>query len=220
MPQNLPINSMTVTDTDVFPNAAIGKKPEILSEILQEEKNITVYEREIPHLEKDIESLVGKEFELRCSGTLKEIESAIRAGLKNETALCEDAISLLVRFKEISEADSFRILLEKVETNMCRKFHTDINDLRMLCTYSGQGTMWLPEGAVNRSFLKSMEGNESIVSDNALVQQVSAGDVVILKGAIYPQKNTKAIVHRSPPIEESGEKRILFRIDTNEFMNF
>lgn len=216
--QNLPMN--TLTNIEVFPNAAIGRKPEVLSEILKEEKNITVYEREIPHLEKDIQSLLGREFELRCSGTLKEIEFALRAGLKNELALCEDAINLLKRFKEISEAGSFRILLEKVETNMCRKFHTDINDLRMLCTYSGQGTMWLPEGAVNRSVLKSMEGNESIVSNNTLVQQVSSGDVVILKGAIYPQKNTKAIVHRSPPIEELGEKRVLFRIDTNEFMNF
>ena len=44
------------------------------------------------------------------------------------------------------------------------------------------------------------------------------GAVAVLKGAIYPQKNTNAVVHRSPAIEETSEKRLLLRIDTNDFL--
>ncbi|MGK0427956.1 MAG: hypothetical protein ACJAUR_002072 [Ulvibacter sp.] len=42
----------------------------------------------------------------------------------------------------------------------------------------------------------------------------------MLKGAIYLSEGTKAVVHRSPTIEESVETRLLLRIDTNEFLNF
>ena len=47
---------------------------------------------------------------------------------------------------------------------------------------------------------------------------LTIGDIVILKGALYPE--SKAIIHRSPTIEETGKKRLLLRIDTNESVNF
>ena len=47
---------------------------------------------------------------------------------------------------------------------------------------------------------------------------VNAGDVVLLKGALYPGANP--ILHRSPSIEELGKVRLLLRIDTNSFLNF
>jgi hypothetical protein len=38
--------------------------------------------------------------------------------------------------------------------------------------------------------------------------------------AIYTEKDTKAIVHRCPTIEVTGQKHLLLNIDTNEFLNF
>jgi hypothetical protein len=95
-----------------------------------------------------------------------------------------------------------------------------MNDLRMLCTYSGPGTLWLSENNINRNALNSCGDNECIVLDESKIQQAKTGAVVILKGAIYPEEGTKAIVHRSPTIEDYGEKRLLLRIDTNAFLNF
>jgi len=131
-----------------------------------------------------------------------------------------DIETLLSIFNRITQAQSFRLLLATINTNMCRRFHTDVNDLRMLCTYSGPGTLWLTEDNVNREALETCKDNECIVKDESKIQQAPTGSVVILKGAIYPQQGTKAIVHRSPTIEESGEKRLLLRIDTNEFLKF
>jgi hypothetical protein len=86
----------------------------------------------------------------------------------------------------------------------------------MLCTYLGQGTLWLPDEAVDPKTSRS--ASHELVIDAELIQQIPAGDVVILKGALYPDADP--ILHRSPTIEESGETRLLLRIDTNESLNF
>jgi len=52
------------------------------------------------------------------------------------------------------------------------------------------------------------------------IQQAKTGAVILLKGALYPKKGTNAIVHRSPTIEESGERRLLLRVDTNDHLGF
>lgn len=131
--------------------------------------------------------------------------------------LYKDIECLLHLFKKISASENLSVLLETVNTNMCRRFHTDVNDLRLLCTYSGQGTLWLTEDNVNRNALDNSGNNEAIVIEENNIQQVETGDVVILKGSKYIQNDTKAVVHRSPSIENNKEKRLLLRIDTNEF---
>ena len=140
--------------------------------------------------------------------------------LKKYPLIKNDVISLLNLFKEITESNGYRILLATINSNMCRKFHTDINDLRMLCTYKGPGTLWLTENNINRKALESRCENNNIALDENKIKQAETGSVVLLKGALYPKEGTNAIVHRSPTIEESGKKRLLLRIDTNEFLNF
>lgn len=130
----------------------------------------------------------------------------------------EDVSELVKLFERATQASSFRLLLTTVSTNMCRKFHTDVNDLRLLCTYIGPGTLWLPDEAIDYKALQTGRNNQEIVVDERRIQQVRTGDVVILKGALYPEANP--VLHCSPAIEGKGEKRLLLRIDTNEFLNF
>lgn len=193
-----------------------------LQQIHQKEVNIAIYNRNIDFLSEEIEHLVNKQIELRASGSKEQIIFVLKKELNslNSNLLTEDIEYLLSIFEKITKAKSFRLLLATINTNMCRRFHTDVNDLRMLCTYSGPGTLWLTEDNVNRKALDSCGDNECIVLDETKIQQAQTGSIVLLKGAIYPQDGTKAIVHRSPTIEETGEKRLLLRIDTNEFLNF
>jgi len=129
--------------------------------------------------------------------------------------ILQDIKNLLHHFKAITNAKSFRLLLATVNSNMCKKFHVDINDLRMLCTYGGPGTLWLTEDNINRKALNPYGTNQSIVIDTNSIKQAKTGAVIILKGAKYQKDATKAAVHQSPTIEESREKRLLLRIDTN-----
>lgn len=189
-----------------------------LDRIHEKEINIAVYAREIDFLTQEIETLMDHNIELRASGDIEEIVMTISNELLpyNCHFLYTDIEHLLQKFSEITKATSFRLLLATVNTNMCRRFHTDINDLRLLCTYSGPGTLWLTEDNVNRKALDNSGDNECIVLDESRIQQADTRSIVILKGAIYPQEGTAAIVHRSPTIEETGQKRLLLRIDTNE----
>jgi hypothetical protein len=201
-------------------NAVAGTKPEVLHKIHRKEKNIAIYHRDISHLRSDINTCMKGKIEFRKSGSIPEIQAALEVEIPNCYDLIHDIVSLIKVFGELTENSTFKVLLSTVNTNMCRRFHTDINDLRLLCTYSGQGTLWIPEEFVNREALNSCGDNECILRDASQVQQVPTGSVAILKGAIYPKEGTKACVHRSPSIEESGERRLLLRIDTQDLFKF
>lgn len=203
-------------------NWVIGNCSTKLKQIHLSDKNIAVYNREIDFLSEEINSLLQQNIELRASGNVRSITKAISKELSplHLPLLLRDVEQLLSLFDQVSNAKIFRFLLATINTNMCRRFHTDMNDLRMLCTYSGPGTLWLSEDNINRNALNSCGDNECIVLDESKIQHAKTGAAVILKGAIYPEEGTKAIVHRSPTIEEYGGKRLLLRIDTNEFLNF
>jgi hypothetical protein len=203
-------------------NWVIGNCPTSLQKIHQKHINISIYDRDITHLSDEVKSLLAINAEIRISGDVNSILKQISSELKSNDSLSilNDIKDLLLQFKELSGANSFRLLFTTVNTNMCSRFHTDMNDLRLLCTYNGPGTVWLSDSNVNRNALETYGDNETIVKDNSQINYAKTGSVVLLKGAIFPLKGTKAIVHRSPTIEESGLSRLLLRIDANDFLNF
>jgi hypothetical protein len=199
-------------------NAIISNKVEVLHEIHSEDKNIAIYDRDVSLFLTDIETLLNQSIEIRTSGDVDSIMKTLKSELNACQLILDDITSQLTLFSKITNAKSFRLLLAAVNTNMCRRFHTDVNDLRMLCTYSGPGTLWLSDDNVNRKALATDEEFESIALDETNVHQTKTGSVAMLKGALYPKMGTTAIVHRSPTIEETGTKRLLLRIDTNDFI--
>jgi hypothetical protein len=84
----------------------------------------------------------------------------------------------------------------------------------MLCTYVGPGTLWAPNEIVNPKALSGRDPNQELILDETQIQQANPGDAIILKGAMYTHGNP--ILHRSPSVEESGERRLLLRVDLNE----
>lgn len=201
----------------IVKNWVEGTTPDILENIHQDNVNITMYNRNIDGLKKEINSLLKQDISSDLSGNVDTILNELKKvnELKKHNTIVQDIQNLLCLFKEITNAKGFRLLLATIDTNMCRKFHTDINDLRMLCTYSGSGTLWLTDDNVNRKALTTYQDNQSIVIDKNRIEQAKTGAIIVLKGAKYPKEVTKAVVHRSPTIEDSGEKRLLLRIDTN-----
>lgn len=198
-----------------------GNEMEVLHRIHQRETNIAICNRSVNQLSEEINLLIAEKVELRLSGNIRTIKALLQNAIdvKKYPLIIQDIELLLHTFEEVTKSTSFQMLLATINTNMCRKFHTDINELRMLCTYSGPGTLWLTDENINRTALNSIGNKQSIVIDENQVRQVETGAVAILKGAIYPQSNSKAVVHRSPTIEESGSTRLLLRIDSkNNFL--
>ncbi len=213
---------INVETTGQATNAAIGNDAKVLSEIHLASKNIAILQRDLSALNDMLLSLKERPVGLKANGTVEEITTSLKKYFDEElngyTLILNDIVNVLSLFENLTQSSSFRLLLTIVDTDMCRRFHTDINHLRLLCTYTGQGTLWLPDEAVNIKALKSRNTELEIAKDKNQIQQAGAGDVVILKGALHPEGN--AVVHRSPTIESSGEKRLLLRIDTNSFLNF
>ncbi|MEM6377803.1 MAG: DUF1826 domain-containing protein [Bacteroidota bacterium] len=211
---------MEKTIANTYKNAAIGTDEEIFESIHQKSKNIAIYQRDLSDLKEELSLLTNQKIEFRSNGGIYEITQTLKAffgqNFPTSLALLSDIINLLELFERTTKAPTMRLLLATVESSMCRKFHTDVNDIRLLCTYYGPGTVWLPDEAVNYQALKARKSNEEIVRDQKHIQHVNTGDVVLLKGALYEDANP--ILHRSPSNETPGTNRLLLRIDTEAFL--
>lgn len=205
-------------------NAVFAERIEQLREIHLPQKNIAILQREVSLLENEIQYVLENwsEDRLSLSGSIEsilaELDSWEQSLPQKFPSLKADIFSLVKSFSDLTGSDSLRLFLGRINSNMCRRFHTDVNSLRLLCTYSGPGTMWLSNENINHKAMRQKGSDPGIALDKSKIQQVNTGEVVILKGAVYPGENTQACVHRSPTIEEAGETRLLLRLDTNEFL--
>lgn len=201
-------------------NHACGRSDSVLQRIHEHAINIAEWERASPIPAAQLNPVrAALNGEVRATGCVTAIVEHLRDALLERglaaNELVDDVARLLADFAHIALVKDLRLSLSTVNTNMCRRFHTDVNDLRLLCTYVGPGTLWLPNDAVNDNAIRGHDHHAPIERSPEDVQQVGTGHVVILKGALYPGDPVSACVHRSPTIEETGQQRLLLRIDTN-----
>ena len=112
--------------------------------------------------------------------------------------LIDDIAALSARFAELMEVPYLRLRLDVVTTNACRKFHIDAVTARLVCTYRGTGTQY---------------GVSPGRTDPEKVYTVPTGAPVILRGTLWPTQPNSGLLHRSPPIEGTGETRLLLVLD-------
>lgn len=121
-------------------------------------------------------------------------------------------ISLLTEsFLELCGKQQLRLHLRTVEDDACSKFHVDGYPMRLICTYDGPGTEWLPNDKVNRKALGTT--NRRIVTNPMYIRQMKPFHVGIMKGDILGPNTKNGVVHRSPSIKEKGLKRFVLRLD-------
>ncbi len=200
---------------------AVVDAPQRLRDIVSADVNLTVWKRPV---QEDID-LLGR-FILRQglpafqeSVVPENAVSRLRTYLENipfsplaKQLLLHDVRVLLDEAFALSAGNRVKLILKTVADDACTKFHTDGYDYRLLCTYVGEGTEWVPDAYVNRA--KLVKGtNTEIVTDLLQVQRLSAFDVAILKGEASHANRGKGIVHRSPTIEATGDLRWLLRVD-------
>lgn len=205
-----------------FANASLGNAPSALDQIHDRDISIAIYQRSIAHLEAELLPFRSQQVEFRSSGEPDALVDALGAYLESQSLEClhllADIRTQARYFSTLSGALDLKLFFSTIQSSMCRRFHTDINDLRLLCTYIGQGTLWLPEEAVNRHAYHNKGKNQDIVQDHALIQQAQTGEVLIMKGALYPEG--EALLHRSPTLNAADEQRLMLRIDTNQMLDF
>lgn len=117
---------------------------------------------------------------------------------EERTMLVDDIAALANIFAGVMQAPYLRLRLEVVSTNACRKFHIDTVTARLICTYRGRGTQY---GV-------SVDGDEP-----RSIFDVPTGSPIILRGTLWPEAPASRLRHRSPPIEGTGETRLVLVLD-------
>lgn len=129
--------------------------------------------------------------------------------------LLPDILRLVRVYADIVRCPAIQLRLDSVTGDGCRFFHVDHVGLRLLCTYQGAGTHWLPNGAVTRSALGRGD-NDAVLSDPRRVRRLRAGHVALLKGEEWPGNRGRGLVHRSPPADPAGAPRLLLCLDHDD----
>ncbi|MEH3040010.1 MAG: DUF1826 domain-containing protein [Sphingomonas paucimobilis] len=120
-------------------------------------------------------------------------------------ALLGDDIAMLGQgFAAIVGAGRVSIRLDVVETDACRRFHADYVTARLICSYVGPGTQWLD--AADAAALGAGADVDALT-----IRSLATGHVGVFKGKSWSPD--APIVHRSPPILTTGERRLLLVID-------
>lgn len=113
--------------------------------------------------------------------------------------LIDDAAALAEIFAAQMRARYLRLRCDVVTTNACRKFHIDAVTARLVCTYRGTGTQY---GIAARG-----------AAEPDRVFTVPTGAPIVLRGSLWPARPPARLLHRSPPIEGSGETRLVLVLD-------
>jgi len=133
-------------------------------------------------------------------------------------AVADDIAELAAWFGALVRSVPLRVRLESIESDSCRLFHVDAARLRLLVTYSGFGTQWVYNDNACRAQMglpgRSMaQANAAIVPRPQEIQALRPWWIAIQKGDAYPRNCGNAIVHRSPPLQAGGDRRLRLCID-------
>ena len=119
-----------------------------------------------------------------------------------------DMADVSALFCEMEQSDKISFWLGSKRG--CRRYHIDNVPQRLLVTYAGKGTEWLPDDAADREAFIKGEPNEKIVRDVAAKQFIHQWDIAIFSGG------PKGPLHRTPDQALDGFS-ILMRLDNESF---
>lgn len=116
----------------------------------------------------------------------------------NRRFLVEDVALLAQKFGKSMNTNTLQLRFDVVQDDACRKFHIDAVTARLVCTYRGAGTQYgiSPDGAPPKRIFSA-----------------PTGAPILLKGTRWPEPPPSGLLHRSPPIEGTGETRLVLVID-------
>jgi hypothetical protein len=217
---------VSVNESRTAPSHRFGLTPAVLAAVADPEVTLAVWRRRVPTaLAPQLRSWAlssAAEYDEELGAQGYRFETAFQ-GLRDRPIrefLSRDVSQLVGHLLRITRAPRFRLVFGAVRGDQCRKFHTDMLRYRLLTTYLGPGTEWLPESNLRRTALTDsppcpVAANAAIVRDPARIRRARTGDVLLMKGAASAGPE-RALVHRSPPIEGTGEVRVVLALSVYE----
>jgi len=145
--------SLALRAVDIFQVA--GETPQILAEVLQDGVNLAVWRRRLPAQLQDFAELVlslGQPLADQRVIEVDEQRPPVLPDLLREAAdlhgyesFVADVTWLVAAYTCLVGARRVGLRLRVLDGPMCPRFHVDNVPLRLLTTYVGPGSEWLPE---------------------------------------------------------------------------
>lgn len=187
-----------------------GRTAGDLQQIAEPDVALVLWRRVLPPALKtalehsDLSALPGGRIACRA-GAVGQAVRALLQGQPLAPLLAPDVARLAWRFALACGGGWLRVRLEAVRGDGCRLFHADHVPVRLVTTYRGPGTQYLPPAAVSL-------GRQGARLDLARMRWLAPGSVALFKG-MTAGPAAPVILHRSPPLEGTGETRLLLVID-------
>lgn len=201
---------------------AQGEEPLIFTNIYEEETNIVTWKRELSiTLQSSVRNFLASNptFQAIMTVSSQSAFSSVRQilGTTDQFELSENIAELVDMFCCLFGLTHAGLRLIAMDRAMCPKFHADRVPCRLITTYQGLATEWLPHQVVDRTKL-GLGSNGQSDSESGLfqnpsdIQQLRCGDVALLKGESWEGNENAGLVHRSPTLS-AGEYRLLLTLD-------
>lgn len=206
-----------------FKRVSVDSNFSILTDIYQEDVNIAVWQNKLsPQILHDINQLMlsTERLNIKFTASPDDVEQALqecadvlqdKPTLYNHIALLTDMFCTLFDLKRVG------VRLAILDSAMCPKFHVDKVPCRLITTFYGVATEWLPNNKVDRSKLGAgslglPDEVSGIIESEQDIEKMTAGDVILLKGEGWYNNENSGAVHRSPAISKN-ERRLLLTLD-------
>lgn len=139
--------------------------------------------------------------------------------LPGAEAWLADVEHLVELFRDLFGPEGLGLRLRTLDKAMCPRFHVDKVPVRLVCTYGGLGTEWLPNAAADRAKL-GHQGScgqpdevSGLILDPAAVRSMPAYAIGLLKGCRWEGNEDRAAIHRSPRPTPEQPRRLLLTLD-------
>nr|BFD38650.1 DUF1826 domain-containing protein [Pseudomonas sp. FFPRI_1] len=197
-----------------------GEIPAVLAQVLEDEVNLSLWQRRLPaHIadfgelllslnEPLAESLCLELADEEAVPNLQGLASGF-SDLEGYDGFIADVSWLVSAFACLLGARRVGLRLRVLDKAMCPRFHVDHVPVRLITTYAGIGSQWLREGVMDRQQL-GQAGAEP--RDPALIQQMGSGAVALFKGEKWHGNEGFGLIHRSPQ-PAPGERRLILTLD-------
>jgi hypothetical protein len=193
---------------DTAPGITIAQSPEGLHNIFQDGCAAVIWNRQpLATFQTWVDALSPEQLPsvrliLRPETVRDAVKTACDSTMMPEgierTHLIDDIAALGSIFADLMKAPFLRLRLARVNSNACQKFHIDALTARLICTYRGTGTQY---------------GISTNGTEPQRVFTTPASAPILLRGTLWAERPKAGLLHRSPPIEGSGETRLVVVID-------
>ncbi len=195
----------------------------IFTDIYCEDTNIVIWQRTLSSsLQQTVNHFLSanSKFQTSMTVTPQSAFSSIDKLLSRSAChseLSENIAELVDMFCCLFDLKRAGLRLTALDRAMCPKFHVDQVPCRLVTTYQGIATEWLPHNTVDRTKLgrgsQGLSDSQSgLYQNKSDIHQLNSGDVGLLKGERWEGNENAGLVHRSPSVSPD-ECRLLLTLD-------